>query len=247
MQTVRDLVNYLDRGLLLGDFGAEVERVMTCLTITPQSAAEAIRQKANLIVTHHPLPFRPVRRITTEASDGKLLWDLARHGISVYSPHTAFDSTRHGINEQLAAGVGLTGIAPLIPTESDVGTGRQGRLAKPCGLDELSTRVKTFLRLDTLQLVGKPDRRVSHVGIACGSAGELLPAAAAAGCDCMITGELRFHDCLAAEALNVAVILAGHFASERFGVETLAQLLAKEFASLNVWASRDEHDPIRCV
>lgn len=260
MHSIRDVATFLNQfappelaaewdnvGLLMGDPQAPVERVMTCLTITPQSAAEAVRQQANLIVTHHPLPFRPVRRITVDAHDGRLLWELARHGIAIYSPHTAFDSTHNGINQQLAQGVGLTSIEPLLPSDSDVGTGRQGRLAKACGLDELAARVKSFLKLDTLQIVGATGREVERIAIACGSAGELLPAAAAAGCDCLITGELRFHDCLAAEAFGLAVVLAGHYASERFAVEVLAQLLAKEFGNLTVWASCDEQDPLRWV
>ena len=96
MHSIRDVATFLNQfappelaaewdnvGLLMGDLQAPVERVMTCLTITPQSAAEAVRQQANLIVTHHPLPFRPVRRITADAHYGRLLWELARHGIAI--------------------------------------------------------------------------------------------------------------------------------------------------------------------
>src|SRR5262245_174279 len=89
-------------GLLIGDSRRPVERVMTCLTVTPQSAAEAVAQKAELIVSHHPVLFRPVQRITADTLEGRTLLELIRSGIAVYSPHTAFDSARSGINQQLA-------------------------------------------------------------------------------------------------------------------------------------------------
>src|SRR5881392_170879 len=78
-------------GLLLGDRTAEVRRVMTCLTVTPASAAEAIEGGVQLIVTHHPVLFRAVKRLTTDTTEGKMLAGLIRAGVAVYSAHTAFD------------------------------------------------------------------------------------------------------------------------------------------------------------
>ena len=89
-------------GLLLGDESREARRVMTCLTLTPESVREAIDRKADLVVSHHPLPFRPLKRITTAETSGRLLWQLASAGISIYSPHTAWDSAAAGINAMLA-------------------------------------------------------------------------------------------------------------------------------------------------
>src|SRR5262249_14729987 len=100
-------------GLLLGDRQARVKRVMTCLTVTPESAAEAVEAKAQLIVTHHPILFRPVKRLTTGNPEGRMLLSLARAGVAVFSPHTAFDNTRGGINDAIAAKIGLIDVAPL--------------------------------------------------------------------------------------------------------------------------------------
>src|SRR3954470_2892673 len=91
-------------GLLVGEAQHKVERVMTCLTVTPSSVAEALSEKADLIVTHHPLPFEPLRRITSDTPQGRLLLDLIKAQIALYSPHTAFDSARSGINQRLAEG-----------------------------------------------------------------------------------------------------------------------------------------------
>src|SRR5262245_56920140 len=100
-------------GLLVGDGAAEVRRVMTCLTVTPDSAAEAVAEGAQLVVTHHPVLFRPVKRLTADTPEGRGLLSLVRAGVAVYSPHTELDNTRGGINDALARRLGLTEVVPL--------------------------------------------------------------------------------------------------------------------------------------
>ena len=85
-------------GLLVGDRELEIQRVMTCLTITPESAEEAIEKNVGLVVSHHPLPFRPLKKITTDQTATRLLWNLIRNNICIYSTHTGFDSAKSGIN-----------------------------------------------------------------------------------------------------------------------------------------------------
>ncbi|MFO0818549.1 MAG: Nif3-like dinuclear metal center hexameric protein [Pirellulales bacterium] len=234
-------------GLLMGDPAASVQRVMTCLTVTEASAAEAVRERVDLVVTHHPLPFKPLPRVTTLTTPGRLVWNLARGGVSVFSPHTAFDSAAEGINQQLAELLQLEEIAPLMPTLAGSppgGTGRKGHLPNPIELQELASRVCHSLRVPGLHRVGEASRVVRSVGIACGSAGSLLGAAKSAGCEVFLTGEATFHTCLEAEALGVSLLLPGHHATERRGVEKLAERLATDFPQLTVWASRDERDPL---
>lgn len=237
-------------GLLAGDPAQPVTRVMTCLTITPASAEEAIRERAELIVTHHPLPFKPLKRLTTEQTAGRLLWSLARAGVAIYSPHTAFDSATEGINQQLAKGLMLHGIQPLVPAKNDpsgLGAGRMGYLQEAVPLAELSDRLAKFLVIDGLQVVGEDGSRIERVAVACGSAGSFLPAAAAAGCQLLVTGETTFHTCLEAEALGMSLLLPGHFASERFACEQLAQAIRRSFPQLHIWPSNAERDPVRWV
>ncbi len=236
-------------GLLVGDARRAVERVMTCLTVTPASVAEAVAEKAQLIVSHHPVLFQPVRRITADDTQGKMLLDLIAAGIAVYSPHTAFDSARSGINQRLAEGLGLADVAPLVPDSVDpkLGTGRFGFPEGSATLANIAARVKDFLNVPGLHLVGTSQIPVRSVAIACGSGGELLEAARRSGCDCFITGEAKLHTCLEAEAHGIGMILAGHFASERFGVERLAELIGAQFRDLTVWPCRGERDPIRSM
>ncbi len=237
-------------GLLAGDPQQTVTKVMTCLTITPASAQEAIRERAELIVTHHPLPFHATKRLTTEQTPTRLLWQLARANVAIYSPHTAFDSAGEGINQQLAEGLGLQDIQPLVPAKNDpqgLGSGRVGNLPAAVPLIELAARLRSFLKITGLQVVGADSQFVQRVAVACGSAGSFLSAAAKAGCHTLVTGETQFHTCLEAEALGMSLLLPGHYASERFACERLADVLQKPFPQVRVWASRDEADPLRWV
>jgi len=237
-------------GLLVGDPAREVRRAMTCLTITPATADEAVREAVDLIVTHHPLPFRPLKRITTEDVPGRLLWQLIGAGISIHSPHTGFDSAALGINQRLAQGLGLTEIQPLIPLPEDgdgLGAGRWGRCPQPLTLTAVVQLLKAFLSVPGLHLVGSPTQPIERVAVACGSAGSFLEPARREGCQLLVTGETGFHTCLEAEANGIALLLAGHFASERFAVESLAGVLAERFPAVSIWASRREADPLRWV
>jgi putative NIF3 family GTP cyclohydrolase 1 type 2 len=111
----------------------------------------------------------------------------------------------------------------------------------------LAATVRRTLSAGATQVIGEFDRPVRRVAIACGAAGEFLADAARAKADVFLTGEMRFHDYLAAEAQGVAVILPGHYATERPAVEELATRLGTEFPGLVVWPSRREADPVRWV
>lgn len=240
-------------GLLLGDSSDTVSRILTCLTLTPESTAEAVDLEANLVIAHHPLLFKPVKSITTATVTGKLLWQLARAGISVYSPHTAWDSAEEGINAMLAEKMELQEVRPLLPASITshqpaesaprLGAGRLGLLCEPAEIRGLAERLRRLLPecrprgVDT----GRPIRKVA---IGCGSGGSLLGAAIQEGCDLFLSGEATFHTCLEAQAAGVSLLLLGHFASERFSLVELALRLQRRFPQLACWASDREVDPV---
>ena len=260
MPTVSDLSNFLETfapaqlaeewdnvGLLVGDRSRPVERVMTCLTITPDSAAEAIAERANLIVTHHPLPFHPLKRLTADTTPGRLLLDLIAAGVAIHSPHTAFDSARSGINQRLAEGLGLVDVLPLNLSVEDsrlrpvraIAATRHARRPSPAGQSVLASRSGAGRR---------PARSTAaHHRRGLRACRAILEVARQRGCDALLTGETSFHTCLEAEATGTGLLLCGHYASERFGVEALAEVLAQKFPGVAVWPSRREHDPLRWV
>jgi len=243
-------------GLLLGDRQATIHSIMTCLTVTPTVVQEAVDRQVDLIVTHHPLPFRPLNKITTDQYVGGLLWRLATCRIQVLSLHTRYDSMVDGINHQLAQLLKLDNIRPLEilpPTvESEpaaaaglVGRGRWGSYPAPRSVEAIAADLKANLRIQHLKHVAAAARPIQRVAIGCGSAGEFLGPAATLGCDLLVLGETNFHGCLEAQAAGVDLLLTGHYASERFAMEALAGRLATQFPEMNIFASQLEQDPIR--
>jgi len=233
-------------GLLIGSRRETCTRVMTCLTLTPDVAAEAAREQADLVVTHHPLPFRPVAQITDDTPYGKALLTLLSAGVAVWSSHTAWDSATGGINDQLAEMLALANVRPILPS-TDVpgaGTGRMGEAGENVSVGDLARRLTAAVAADGAHIAGDVERPAGTVGIVCGSGGDMLGDMLAAGCTTLVTGEVRLHTASEAAASGLAVIAIGHHASERFSMEVLARLLAEKVPGLTTWASRTERDPL---
>ena len=220
-------------GLLAGDPAAEVARVMTCLTITPDSAREAVERRADLIVSHHPLPFRPVAA-TGHRHDGGAAAVAADHTSA--SPFTV--RTRLLIPPRTAStsvwrkGWGCWRSSPWCPwpvRRKEPAAGGMGRVPQPATLRDMAARLKQFLSLEHLHYVGSPrcPHRTGGRRVWCG--GRVPPQGRDAGCHLLVLGETNLHTCLEAEATGIALLLPGHFASERFAVDRLADTLWPQF------------------
>jgi len=253
-------------GLLVGDPASSIAKVMTCLTLSDSVLEEAIDRKIGLVVSHHPIPFRPLTRITTEDPTGRILWRAMQHSIAIYSPHTAWDNAHDGINRQLAGLLHLGNLRPLVPLnraansqngnsqtgkvkqgtslddpmERELGCGVIGEFAKPVRIDDLVERLGVSIRGMSVRCTDSGERLVNRIGIVCGSGGSMLSKAAGERCDLFLTGEATYHQCLEAEARGVAMLMIGHFASEAFSMRKLAELLARAFPQLDVGASESE-------
>lgn len=253
-------------GLLVGDPASSIAKVMTCLTLSDSVLEEAIDRKIGLVVSHHPIPFRPLTRITTEDPTGRILWRAMQHSIAIYSPHTAWDNAHEGINRQLAGLMHLGNLRPLVPLnraansqngnsqtgkvkqgtslddpmERELGCGVIGEFAKPVRIDDLVERLGVSIRGMSVRCTDSGERLVNRIGIVCGSGGSMLSKAAGERCDLFLTGEATYHQCLEAEARGVAMLMIGHFASEAFSMRKLAELLARAFPQLDVGASESE-------
>lgn len=235
-------------GLLLGDPSQPIERVLTCLTLSGDVADEAIEIGAQLVVSHHPVLFRAVKSLTTATAEGRTLLKLLKAGVAVYSPHTAWDSSADGINSQLAGALELSDVQPLRPAvdrEAAVGGGRFGMLRQPLALPQFLTHVKASLAIDRLQYACGGGSQITRVAVACGSAAEFIGDAVRHGCQALVTGEARFHACLEARDAGIVLVLAGHYATERPGIEQLARTLAAAHPQLTVTASQREADPVQ--
>jgi putative NIF3 family GTP cyclohydrolase 1 type 2 len=135
-------------------------------------------------------------------------------------------------------------IYPLMKRSSSGHEGRVGALPQPAKIEEIAEAIRRSLASGPVQIVGDRSREATQVAIACGAAGEFLDDAKRSGADLFLTGEMRFHDYLKAKDLGIALILPGHYATERFAVEELAARLKNEWPGLSAWESRRECDPV---
>ena len=215
---------------LLVDAGSLVRRVLVTLDITPAVVGEAHRLGCQLVVSHHPVIFKPVRRL--QSADAAFL--LARYGISALCAHTNLDAAEGCVNDVLAGLLELEDVQPL------EGLGRVGD-RDSISPAQLAEQVGKLLGAPVLLAdAGLPITRVAVVG---GSGGEFFEAAARAGAQCLVTGEASHHHGLDALEQGVSVIVAGHFATEWPIVPEMARRLRQAFGELEVLVSGSNRPP----
>lgn len=233
-------------GLSFGDAAHEVTRILISLDLTLPVVREAERFGAELIVTHHPLLFTPVRQLNEQTPEGRLVLALARSKIATLNAHTSLDCTPGGVNDCLAQALGLehTEILDVCGTDAQgnaYGLGRIGEVPE-CGLLSFAAEVKRRLHAPGVRFAdgGRPVRRVAVGGGACGDA---IEKAKARGCDTFVTADLKHHQFLLAQAIGINLIDAGHFSTENVVCPYLAVRLQEEFPDLRVKISETHKAP----
>jgi dinuclear metal center YbgI/SA1388 family protein len=204
-------------GLLVGSSRREVSGILFALDVTEPVIDEAVRLGASLIITHHPLMFSPVRRITDEDYEGRLISRMLENRLSMIAAHTNLDRASGGINDVLAAVCGLSDVSG-----SDFF--RAGTLPSPVCARDYADRLAGILST-VVRVYGPADRMLNRVGLSSGSGGDSWTEASAAGCDAFVTGEIHHHVALAAADAGLVVFECGHFATEEPGLRALAQAL----------------------
>lgn len=214
----------------------EITGVLCALDITPQTVAEAQEKDCNVIVSHHPVIFRPLKRIGAQDVPALLL----RAGISVFSLHTNLDKAAGGVNDALAARLRLENITPFAD-----GFGRIGTLPAP--MEPEACAQYTAAQLHAPVRFAGAAKTIRRAAVVSGSGGDFVQAAGEAGADCLITGEASHHDAWDALAANVTLITATHFSTEQFIADVLAQCLRAAFPALRVARSAADRDPFVCL
>lgn len=213
-------------GLLVGDGREKVTGVLVCLDCTDEAISEAVKLGANLIVTHHPVIFDPLKAVTEQS----LVYRLIRNGISVISAHTNLDQADGGVNDALAEAIGLENIERIADSEGF--SYRIGELSEPTTSDELAKSVGERLGLP-VKYVGNASF-VKRVAVCGGAGGNMLADVLATGVDAYVTSDIKHNVFLDAHAEGLTLIDAGHFNTEDTVIEKLtAELLAK-FPELNI-------------
>ena len=228
-------------GLLVGSGAREVSRVLIALDVTGWVAQEAVERGAELIVAHHPLmncTWHKVQNVLDDNAQGRLIQTLIRHDVSAICMHTNLDAADGGVNDVLAHALGLEGLSML----SEEKIGRVGTLGREKSLEEFLRDVVQYLGCQGLRYRdgGKPVHKVAVGGGACA---EYIPQAIALGCDTFVTADVKYHDFLDANGLNL--IDAGHFETENPVCEAIRAYLADRFPRLETIISTSHKDVIQ--
>ncbi len=212
--------SYDNVGLLAGHPAQEVDRILVALDLTENVVREAVRQEAQMIVTHHPIFFRGRKNIREDDAEGVTVCALIRAHLALAAAHTNFDNANPGVNDALAEALGLQAVQ-VAPHGMRVGTLERVMTAGDL-LSYVEKHLDTRARIYTAD--DKPIRTVAVLG---GSGGDFFTEAMAQGADAYVTGEARHHDALAACAQGLCLIEAGHYETERVCVKLLADHLQK--------------------
>ncbi len=263
MPTVHDIFTALDTwapvalqmdfdnaGFLVGETEQSVSRILVALDITEEVVREAVEQGAQLIVSHHPVIFHPLRSVTDGDPTGRTVRALVQNHISAVCMHTNLDVARGGVNDALARVLALADTVPLEPGGTD-------ETGEPCGLGRIGTwpdgpqplavfadHVKKALKTPGLRC-HDADRPVQRVAVGGGACGSSLHTAAAQGCDTFVTADLKYNDFLDAKAIGLNLIDAGHFPTENVICEPLADYLRRMLPKAAVQISRQHRDVVQ--
>jgi len=235
-------------GLVMGEPGAEVRRILFAVDVVPQTARQAVEIGAQMIVAHHPLMLRGVSSVAPTTFTGRIVHDLIRAGVALHVAHTNADIAPEGVNEALADLFDLHDRRPVSPD----GFGRIGTLPQPMSLREVAHQASKVLPSTPwgVRAAGDPDREITTLAVMGGSGAEALPHAQAAGAHAILTSDIKHHyasDVMASG--GPAIIEAAHWATEwpwlpriaallhdRLGVETIVSQLSTDPWTLHVHA-----------
>lgn len=250
----RDIINALNEkwpesyalgfdnvGLLVGDREQEVQHIFVALDVTDETLDQAIACGADMIVTHHPLLFSAIKKVTTDDFIGNRIVKIIRHGISYYAMHTNFDIM--GMASLNALSLKLNDPEILEVTYEDAdgrkeGIGRIGTLEEPMSLKDFGTFVKEQLGLEMIRVYGNLDLEVNRVAISSGSGRSMVKEAIKAGVQVLVTGDIDYHTGIDAVAQGLMIIDAGHYGTEMIFIEHMEENLKKMFPEIRVTAAK---------
>jgi dinuclear metal center YbgI/SA1388 family protein len=253
MTTISDIYRFIDEfapfhtamgfdnpGLLVGDENAAVTTVVLSLDITPEVIREASALGAQLIVSHHPVIFHPLKKLSAASAP----YLLAGHSIAAICAHTNLDMAPGGVNDCLAGRLKLHNVRMLYKNpESGLAEALCGETEREYEPHEFAEFVKKALGCEGLRYTdGK--RRITAVGLCGGGGADYVYDAARVGCQAFVTGECKHNILLDAESLGVTLVAAGHFETEDPVIPVLMHKLAERFQDVNFIRSRVMHGPV---
>lgn len=252
--TIKNVYNYLNEiapfnralsydnaGLLAGDSNGRVSRILLSLDITFEVISEAVREKSDLIVSHHPVLFEPIKSVT----ENDKIYHLIKNDVAAICAHTNLDIAEDGLNDLLFNMLNLNEMKWLSVDNSQV-IGRWGRLSAPVSTRDFAIKVKRLLNANVVRYV-EGCHFVKNVAVVTGAGGSDYKEALLCGADTLVTGDAKYHEFLDAYEAGFNIIEAGHFATENIILPVLKKKLEEKFTELEVIISKAHRNIIEIV
>ncbi|MBF7123214.1 Nif3-like dinuclear metal center hexameric protein [Pediococcus pentosaceus] len=221
-------------GLQIGNVNNDIKRVMVTLDVRPEVVDEAIKQNCDMIFSHHPLIFRPIKNLDLSNPQNQMYAKLIQNSILVYSAHTNLDVAKGGMNDWLTEAMGLNHVQTVYSNHYDTNIGRIGVLPTPVTVEKFAKTLKKTFNLDGLRLViSDNEAMVKNVAVVGGDGGKFYPEMLKAGADVFVTGDVYYHTGHDMLADGINVVDVGHNV-EKICIPKLASLF-NEWKANNDW------------
>ena len=258
--TIQDITSYLESiapthlqesydnaGLLVGNPKTAVTGVLTTLDCIESTIAEAKRRGCNLIVAHHPIVFRGLKRFNGSNYVERTIIKAIKEDVAIYAIHTNLDNVRsQGVNERIAQRLGLENLRLLGPKneEGTIGSGMIGELPEALAETKFLALIKKQLQTGAIKHTELLNQPVKTVALCGGAGGFLLKNAIAAGAQAFVTSDYKYHEFFDVDG-HLLLCDVGHYESEQYTTELLAELLTKEFPNFAVYTTEVNTNPVR--
>lgn len=239
--------DYDNAGYQVGDMENEVTSVVVCLDITESVVDRAIELGAGLIISHHPLLFRPIKRITPSDYISRTIIKAIQANITLYSAHTNLDNAYRGVNYRIAEMLSLEDVTPLAPLPAHrlsgiadagmTGSGLIGRLPAVCSAVELVATVKKIFKCESvrtnLNMLSRPSRLIRTLALCGGSGADLISNAESQNADAYLTGEIGYHHFFGHD--EMLLMEAGHFETEQYTRDLIKDIIEEKLPDISIF------------
>jgi len=229
-------------GLQVGTLNSQVKRVLVTLDVTKEVVKEAIDKKVNLILSHHPLIFKPLMNVTIETPKGWTVSKLIQHKIALYSMHTNFDVSDGGMNDVFADLLGMQN-KELLDDLNNIG--RIGDI-NPITFDDFVKKLHEEFKIEDIKLIGNPRETISRIGFSLGSGSHHAAPAKKKNADVYLTGDVTYHTALDAIEMGLTILDIGHHAEKIF-IQFIKDKISQEFPEIEVYISEINTNPYKRV
>ena len=221
--------DYDNVGLLIGDHNKNIQKVLVTLDTDEAVAKEAKEIGADMIVAHHPLIFKPLRKIVAEDAVSRTAVSLIKDDIALFAMHTNFDSVKSGLCDLFLDKIGMTKSRAPMEGESEDGIGRYAELQAELPLSSMLESLKQTFQLTNIRYVGDLDKPILKIAVCNGGGAEFVYRAKELGADCYISGDIKYQHARYAYENNMALIEIPHYSAEKIFCDYAAKLLSDRF------------------